>query len=260
MTYQPKGFLARLLIEKYRHDTILESCDMCEWYTLQNIPKKYQKKFIYMGNPDETTLHWIEQSREESSKLWLQLWHLLAKAFLSVVMTQTDVNGLLRRGSMYVLSENQFLSLLLASGQQTFPKNIQVLDIGAGDGEVTERLVNAISMALPESSITVFATESSWVMRSRLSEKKIHVINEIKLLNDIQFISCLNVLDRCIDPLLLLHEIYNALAPYGRLIVALVLPYSHYVKKKNGWRDYRDGNLGGSDDNCGNRCNSSDRK
>lgn len=231
MNYQPKGFLARLLIDKYRQDTVLESCDMCEWYSLPKIPGKYRKRFICMRNPDATTLNWIEQSRMDSCKLWLQLWHILAKAFLSVFMTQTDVNGILRRGSMFILSEYQFQTLLFESGSLIFPENIRVLDIGAGDGEVTMRLINAISMLLPESSITLYATETSWVMKRRLIEKKILVVDEINLLDNIQFISCLNVLDRCIDPLSLLHEIYKALAPDGRLIVALVLPYSHYVEK-----------------------------
>lgn len=31
-------------------------------------------------------------------------------------MTQTDVNGMLKRGSMYILSEEQFQKLLKASG------------------------------------------------------------------------------------------------------------------------------------------------
>uniref|UniRef100_A0A1Q3G289 Methyltransferase-like protein 9 n=1 Tax=Culex tarsalis TaxID=7177 RepID=A0A1Q3G289_CULTA len=237
MSYQPKGFLARLLIDKFRNDTVLENCDMSEWYSLQNIPKEYRNRFINMGSPDEITLQWIEQSRQESSKLWLQLWHLLAKAFLSVFMTQTDVNGILRRGSMYILSENQFQTILINGGLSKLVNNdnnnMRVLDIGAGDGEVTARLVNAISLLKPDSNITLFATESSWVMKSRLAEKHIQVIEEINQLNNIHFISCLNVLDRCIDPLALLHEIYNALAPDGRLMVALVLPYSHYVEKNS---------------------------
>lgn len=69
-----------------------------------------------MQNPDEITLKWLEQSKEVSGKLWLQLWHLIAKAFLSVFLTQTDVNGILKRGSMFILSEPQFRYLLVKSG------------------------------------------------------------------------------------------------------------------------------------------------
>lgn len=43
-------------------------------------------------------------------------------------------------------------------------------------------------------------------------------------------ISCLNVLDRCADPHQILSDIHRALSPNGRAVVALVLPYSHYVE------------------------------
>jgi SAM-dependent methyltransferase len=43
-------------------------------------------------------------------------------------------------------------------------------------------------------------------------------------------ISCLNLLDRCENPLTLLKKIRNALTPNGRLVVALVLPFKPYVE------------------------------
>lgn len=64
---------------------------------------------------------------------------------------------------------------------------IRVLDIGAGDGEVTARLVNAISLLVPDSNITLFATESSWVMRSRLAEKQIQWVTKKKCGRNTQF-------------------------------------------------------------------------
>lgn len=38
------------------------------------------------------------------------------------------------------------------------------------------------------------------------------------------------MLDRCADPHQIMKDIYDALDPKGRVIVALVLPYSHYVE------------------------------
>ena len=38
-------------------------------------------------------------------------------------------------------------------------------------------------------------------------------------------ISCLNLLDRCDEPVTLIRKIKNALTPNGLLIVALVLPF-----------------------------------
>lgn len=52
-------------------------------------------------------------------------------------------NSLLKRGSMFILSENHFKDLLVAGG--FMPSNfenesmIDILDIGAGDGEVTTK-------------------------------------------------------------------------------------------------------------------------
>lgn len=44
-------------------------------------------------------------------------------------------------------------------------------------------------------------------------------------------ISCLNLLDRCDDPLLLLRDIQRSLVPLtGRLILAIVLPFQPYVE------------------------------
>lgn len=44
-------------------------------------------------------------------------------------------------------------------------------DIGAGDGEVTMRLVKGIVHMKNNIFLKVFATEYSWTMRERLNEK-----------------------------------------------------------------------------------------
>lgn len=46
------------------------------------------------------------------------------------------------------------------------------IDIGAGDGEVTMRLVKGIVHMKNNIFLKVFATEYSWTMRERLQEKK----------------------------------------------------------------------------------------
>lgn len=65
-----------------------------QWYTLSKpLPEHYQKKFLPLEKPDEATLHWLDQAKELSSNLWLQLWHLVARTFLGFFMTQTSING-----------------------------------------------------------------------------------------------------------------------------------------------------------------------
>lgn len=56
------------------------------------------------------------------------------------------------------------------------------------------------------------------------------VIDKLEDVENIDLICCLNVLDRCADPYQILTEIHRALAHDGRAVIALVLPYTHYVE------------------------------
>lgn len=104
---RPRGFLARALYDKYHNDQYIENFDMSKWYSCEKstMVEKYQHKFINLEEPDDITMAWLQQSKEKSSDLWLQIWHIIAKLFLKLFLTQTDVNGFLNRGSMYILSE-----------------------------------------------------------------------------------------------------------------------------------------------------------
>jgi ubiquinone/menaquinone biosynthesis C-methylase UbiE len=72
-------------------------------------------------------------------------------------------------------------------------------------------------------------------MKDRLREKNFSVINDVRDLDDdqVRVIACLNVLDRCTDPRSLLADMRRVLHPDGRLVLALVLPYNHYVERSN---------------------------
>lgn len=59
------------------------------------------------------------------------------------------------------------------------------------------------------------------------------VVQHSKDLQDVDLISCLNVLDRCLDPLQMLKDIYSSLNDNGQALIALVLPYNHYVEKNS---------------------------
>lgn len=56
------------------------------------------------------------------------------------------------------------------------------------------------------------------------------VIDKLDEVENIDLVCCLNVLDRCADPHQILEDIHRALSPDGRAVIALVLPYSHYVE------------------------------
>lgn len=93
------------------------------------------------------------------------------------------------------------------------------------------RLAQSLFLVKNNIMLNVFGTETSYIMKDRLREKGVSVVNEIRELSNVHLISCLNVLDRCVDPRGLLTDIHNALHPNGRALLALVLPYNHYVER-----------------------------
>jgi 2-polyprenyl-3-methyl-5-hydroxy-6-metoxy-1,4-benzoquinol methylase len=96
---------------------------------------------------------------------------------------------------------------------------------------VTIRLARSLININSNASVNVYATESSYIMKDRLREKNFTVINDIRELENVHLISCLNVLDRCSEPKALLQDIFHALHPNGKAILALVIPYNHYVER-----------------------------
>jgi SAM-dependent methyltransferase len=110
---------------------------------------------------------------------------------------------------------------------------INFLDIGAGDGKITLRLAKSLLQMNNNIMLHVHATETSYIMKDRLREKDVTVINDIRELENVHLISCLNVLDRCVDPKSLLTDVYHSLHPNGRALLALVLPYNHYVERNS---------------------------
>ncbi|KAH8309191.1 hypothetical protein KR059_006778 [Drosophila kikkawai] len=230
--YRPRGTLARVIHAKFHNDNSLENIDTRKWYSLAyDLPQHFQVKFVAL-EPDATTLGWLERAKALSANIWTHLWHSLARSILQFFMTQTDINGFLKRGSMFILSEAQFHKLLVAGGfsPASAVEPVTLLDIGAGDGEISLRVANTVAELSGSAGLRVFATEASWTMRERLKKLNFNVINEIGALQNVELILCLNVLDRCFDSFKLLEDIHVSLAPNGRAVVALVLPYMHYVE------------------------------
>jgi len=181
---------------------------------------------------DDATKKFIHHSVELSDSILIQTWHNLAKAFLSLFYTQTDINGYLGRGSMFVLSEEHFRFLIDKAGIQSPSANDKLnlgkalIDLGAGDGCPTQSL----SPFFDETHVT----ETSWAMRNILAKKGFKVL-EVEDWSSSRpgfydMVSCLNLLDRCEKPTSLLTEIKRALKPNGLLLVALVLPFHPYVE------------------------------
>ncbi|XP_034937903.1 methyltransferase-like protein 9 [Chelonus insularis] len=229
-SYRPHGNLARVLWEKQRADERLESYDKTRWYRVDKskIREDILKLWIPLGvgechdQPDKSAQEFLSRSLERSDSLPLQAWHSLAKSALSWFISRTSINGLLGRGSMHVFSTEQFQKLMDASGFNG-PWN-SVIDLGAGDGATTAHVAHLFNK--------VYATDVSTPMRWALAKRKFTVLDVDKWYKTGPFnvILCLNLLDRCDRPNTLLRLLKESLAPGGRLVVALVLPFSPYVE------------------------------
>ena len=143
----------------------------------------------------------------------------------------TDVNALLGRGQMFVLSTEQAKDLL-----QIKDRGGSLLDVGAGDGGVTARLSPLFSH--------VTCTEVSAPMCRRLKART-GVINEVFKTdtlsssqgapfnrdNSFDVVSILNVIDRCDNPATLLRDACRLVKrESGRVLLAVVLPFSEFVE------------------------------
>lgn len=124
---------------------------------------------------------------------------------------------------MHVFSSEQFEKLMEASGFKGPWESL--VDLGAGDGATTAHVAHLFER--------VYATDISPPMRWALAKRKFIVLDVDKWYEEAgQFdvILCLNLLDRCDRPNSLLRQFRKSLKAGGRLVVALVLPFSPYVE------------------------------
>ncbi|CAH2237894.1 jg16697 [Pararge aegeria aegeria] len=129
----------------------------------------------------------------------------------------------LGRGSMFVLSAEQARTLLGAAKRGSNNAG-SVVDIGAGDGEVSRRFAHLYT--------NKYATEISGCMRKALSSKGFTILDTEDWWREQRFdcVCMLNLLDRCAKPRSMLQQAKAAIAPDGVLLLALVLPYKPYVE------------------------------
>lgn len=195
-----------------------------KWYVCnrEKLCESLQAVFV-QSYLDQGTQIFLNNSIEKSGWLFIQLYHSFVSSVFSLFMSRTSINGLLGRGSMFVFSPDQFQRLLKINPDW---KTHRLLDLGAGDGEVTK----IMSPHFEE----IYATELSETMIWQLQKKKYRVLGINEWQNtgfQYDVISCLNLLDRCDQPLTLLKDIRSVLEPTrGRVILALVLPFHPYVE------------------------------
>ncbi|CAK0831800.1 unnamed protein product, partial [Prorocentrum cordatum] len=129
--------------------------------------------------------------------------------------------------AMHVASEGQLRRLLGRAAERgagaKAARRQALLDVGAGNGAVTEVLASAVGVA-PEG---VHALEVSAPLRRSLVARGYRAAQDFAGLSVQLFdvIGLLNVLDRSDDPQSLIEAAYERLQPDGVLLVAIVLPF-----------------------------------
>lgn len=221
--------LARSLFMNMLSDTETADYGDQKWYCCcPDLLGESVSSVFVQSHLDEETQAFLQRSVEKSSWIFTQLYHSLFSSIFSPIISRTSINGFLGRGSMFVFSRDQFRRLLRIGPDWRAQR---MLDLGAGDGGVTEVMGSHFH--------EVYATEVSTPMKWHLQRKNYSLlgIDEWQCTGlQYDLISCLNLLDRCDEPLKLLQDIRSALVPEtGRLILAAVLPFQPYVETGGSW-------------------------
>eukprot|EP00924_Labyrinthula_sp_SR-Ha-C_P006549 snap_masked-scaffold_38-processed-gene-1.39-mRNA-1 protein AED:0.06 eAED:0.06 QI:0/-1/0/1/-1/1/1/0/293 len=190
-------------------------------------------KFIALNSSDKECTQFLENCKLSQLSLTYALKNHFAtflKSFLS--FSQTDANGFTHRGEMFVISPFQLETLFPGV---CFPKINSLLDVGAGDGGITQRFLQS----LPNLS-TVTVTETSFYMKKRLSHLNLpnnadlNVFSPEEMENSrstYDLILCFNVLDRCSEPSKLLKQMKQKLNDEkSTLVLAVVFPWCPFVE------------------------------
>ena len=192
---------------------------------------------LFMRNDVDDAMEIFLRNCLAAHRNWLlQHWHNLAIPVLSRLFgfSRTSVNGILGRGRMFILSSGQLQSLLQNGAVDPVTpgsKDLRMLDIGAGDGNVTAQLAKVYGGG------GVDVTEADIPMRWRLWSRGYRLLSvenwEQEGHGSYNLIACLNVLDRCDKPLDLLRSMRDKLAPNGAgiLLLGVVLPFKPFVEK-----------------------------
>ena len=223
-----------------------------------------REKFRALTRDAATDAFLMRASRRPYLVNWGQA---AACTFLRKFMSLTDANAVLGRGKMHVLSEAHVADLLGGSARDarrdaapaTSLKNTDtgkkklLLDVGAGEGEVTEKFRDGGGFDV------VVATEASAPMVRRLRQKKFDVVLEssdvstvtracaeatgkrIRAEDGFDCVALLNVLDRCDTPFTLLGQLRKLLKDEGGvLVLAVVVPFRPFVEDGNAHRAPRE--------------------
>jgi len=181
---------------------------------LARLPLELQQVFVEL-DADASTRAWIDAAIARPNSRMKTLLRDLAMSFVNFY----DANGLTNGFQDRLLSTAQWQRLLGRRGAR-------LLDIGAGDGEVTAQLAPLFT--------EIVTTELSKPMVRRLRRRGYasHYCDlAFEAIDDRDFdvVALQNVIDRTTHPLRLLDHAEQLLARDGRLVVAVPVPIQPVV-------------------------------
>lgn len=190
---------------------------------LARLPAELRRAFVEL-DADDSTRSWIDAVRDKPNSRAKTLLRDLAMVFVSYF----DANALTNSFQDRLLSTAQWRRLLGEGGAR-------LLDVGAGDGEVTRQIAPLFS--------DVVATETSQPMVRRLRSKGYTAhccdiaFNPVDEPGSFDVVALQNVIDRTTHPLRLIESAFEMLSPGGRLVIAVPLPLSPVVYIGTAWLD-----------------------
>jgi 2-polyprenyl-3-methyl-5-hydroxy-6-metoxy-1,4-benzoquinol methylase len=195
--------------EDYRGHSFRYECDR------PSLPRALRERFVELSLGLEGR-NYVDEAIGRRAGVARTRLHRSLLSYLS----DFDANGLLSMYPMHLLGTEQWKTLVGSTPERRH------LDVGAGSGDVTEKLA-------PLSGETL-TTETSWAM-SRVLKKRGFACARTDVAESgvpsprYDLITCLNVIDRCARPRTLLENLTEALAPGGRLVVATPFPFAPIV-------------------------------
>jgi len=182
-----------------------------------------------------TTLHaaWLELHKDGDTQAFLDgcqhssIVTLAAHGMLRTFMSVTETNAWLGGGRMFVMSTEQVRTMLrLQHGERLG----RLLDVGAGDGNVTARMAPLFG------EVTATEVASGMIARLRAFGYKTVETADLDAAPELKnqtydVVSLLNVLDRCDRPMTLLKQLKKFIKPVtGLLLIAVVFPFRPFVE------------------------------
>jgi SAM-dependent methyltransferase len=193
---------------------------------------------------DDETADFLDECRGPTP--WQACRLMCARPLLRLCCrcSRIDANAFLGTGRMFVLSTGQAERLLSPDGApvasllappRVSMRTRRLLDIGAGDGNVTARIAAHFD--------EVVATEVTVRLVASLRERhgfRAFLCDDIAALpleavrSGFDVIACLNVMDRCDRPLTLLKQMRDLLRPDGLVLLATPFPFHPSVEREGG--------------------------